>query len=48
MTTRFVILLAALLVALPARAQDQFEETTRVTATPASSICGRGSCRPVC
>jgi hypothetical protein len=32
MTTRFVILLAALLVALPARAQDQFEETTRVTA----------------
>jgi hypothetical protein len=32
MTTRFVVLLAALLVALPARAQDQFEEATRVTA----------------
>ena len=33
MTTRFVILLAVLLVALPATAQDQFEEATRATAT---------------
>jgi hypothetical protein len=32
MTTRSVVLLAALLVALPASAQDQFEEATRATA----------------
>jgi len=32
MNTRFVVLLAALLVALPATAQDQFDEATRVTA----------------
>jgi hypothetical protein len=32
MTTRCAILLAALLVALPASAQDQFDEATRVTA----------------
>ena len=32
MTARFVVLLAALLVALPAAAQDQFDEATRVTA----------------
>ena len=32
MATRFVVLLAALLVALPAPAQDQFEEATRATA----------------
>ena len=32
MTTRFVVLLATLLVALPARAQDQFEKATRATA----------------
>ncbi|MGH6900664.1 MAG: hypothetical protein ACREJ5_29615 [Geminicoccaceae bacterium] len=32
MTTRSVFLLAMLLVALPASAQDQFEEATRATA----------------
>jgi hypothetical protein len=32
MTTRFAVLLATLLVALPAKAQDQFDEATRVTA----------------
>jgi len=32
MTTRSVVLLATLLVALPASAQDQFEEATRATA----------------
>jgi hypothetical protein len=32
MTARFVVLLAALLVALPAGAQDQFDEATRATA----------------
>jgi hypothetical protein len=32
MTTRIVVLLAALLVALPAGAQDQFDEATRMTA----------------
>jgi hypothetical protein len=32
MTTRFVILLATVLVTLPASAQDQFDEATRATA----------------
>lgn len=32
MTTRLVVLLAPLLVALPASAQDQFDEATRATA----------------
>jgi hypothetical protein len=32
MTARIVVLLAALLVALPAGAQDQFDEATRMTA----------------
>jgi lysine/ornithine N-monooxygenase len=32
MTTRFVVLLAVLLVVLPATAQDQFDEATRATA----------------
>jgi hypothetical protein len=32
MTTRFVVLLAALLMALPASAQDQFDDATRATA----------------
>jgi hypothetical protein len=33
MTTRFVILLTTVLVALPAGAQDPFEEATRATAS---------------
>jgi hypothetical protein len=32
MTTRVIVLLAALLTALPASAQDQFDQATRVTA----------------
>jgi hypothetical protein len=32
MTTRFVVLLALVLVALPAEAQDQFDEATQATA----------------
>lgn len=32
MSTRFVVLLAALLVALPGSAQDQFDDATRATA----------------
>ena len=32
MNTRFVVLLGALLVALPAEAQDQFDQATRATA----------------
>ena len=46
MTTRFVVLLAALLVALPASAQDPFDEATRATAVACVEHLGQEQLPP--
>ena len=46
MTTRSAVLLAALLVALSARAQDQFEEATRATAAACVEHLGQEQLPP--
>ena len=46
MTARFVVLLAALLAALPAAAQDPFEEATRATAAACVEHLGQEELPP--